>query len=188
MGGKIWVESEEGKGSEFIFTLKLGQIIPASKREISPPQLDKIKDNKVVIVDANYSTRDTIKSYCFELGLKILYSASSATEVVDWLQSETKMPDIILCDIMMPDMDGCEVAKILTEEKKFKGIKLIGTSSYSIPGAEKIAQALKFDAYLSMPIAKEDLVKIIQATMYPIKGGKKGIITKKLAEELAFKE
>ncbi|MGA1867245.1 MAG: ATP-binding protein [bacterium] len=177
MGGRIWLHSEEGKGSEFIFTLRLGHISPIIEQEISPRQIEKVKGHRVVIVDNNPSSRDTIESYCFELGLKVLYCASYAEEVVDWLHSVNEMPDVILCDIMMPDMDGCEVAKILTEDEKFKGIKLIGTSSYPIPGAEKIAQALKFDAYLPMPIVKEDLIRIFQATLSNKKGRKKGIIT-----------
>jgi len=68
MGGEIWVESVEGKGSEFTFTLKLKESDPKAFKDISPLRIEKLKGKKVFIVDDNDKARRLLVSFCLPSG------------------------------------------------------------------------------------------------------------------------
>ncbi len=186
MGGKIWVESEEGKGSEFIFTLKLKEIPPVTEKDISPVELDQLKGKSVLVVDDDRSAQHLITTYCQEAGMNVLYKASSAEEALDWLSEQSEITNVILSDMVMPGMDGYEFAKKVRGKVRFKGAKLIAIASRAIPGTAKECQENGFDAFLPKPVIKGDLFRIIRTTLGD-RRQKGQIITRHMSEELACK-
>ncbi|MGA1868708.1 MAG: response regulator [bacterium] len=186
MGGKIWVESKEGKGSEFIFTVCVKETMPVAKSQITPLQKNELKGKRIAVIEDFENPRRILDTYCSELGMKVLFYASSVNETLEMLEKESEPPDMILCDITMAAMDGSEIARNIKAHEKYKKIKLVAISSYTIPGAAKITQALGFDAYLPKPIIKEDLIKVIQTTLGDNRESGQ-IITRHMYEELALK-
>ncbi len=72
--------------------------------------------------------------------------------------------DLILMDIMMPELSGEETFKILKEDKNFN-IPVIALTADAISGAESKYKKLGFDGYLAKPFSKEQLSKIANITL-----------------------
>lgn len=186
MRGEIRVESEEKKGSNFIFTLKLQKAAPIAQTDIIPLELKQLKDKKILIIDDDENSRLIISNYCTEASMIILHEASSGQEALGWLNSKSEPPDVIISDTLMPGMNGYEFAKRLKEKEKFKQVKLIALTSEAKPGMSKKSQESCFDAYLSKPTTRNDLIMVIQTTLGDKrKGGQ--IITRHLSKELSLK-
>jgi CheY-like chemotaxis protein len=60
-------------------------------------------------------------------------------------------PDVVLCDIGLPDLDGYEVARALRREEALRGTRLVALSGYAQPEDRERARAAGFDAHLAKP-------------------------------------
>ncbi len=187
MEGEIWVESEEGKGSEFIFTLKLAQAKPIIEAEIEPISVESLKGKRVVIVDDNHHAGEISKEYCMTAKMDVLFIAHSAQEALSFLASERTLPDLVISDIMMPEMDGYEFIEKIREDEKLRDLKVIATTSDAVPGQSIHAKMKGFDGYLAKPIIRRELVNVIRAVFGDKRKEETHIITRHLAEEVLFK-
>lgn len=112
----------------------------------------------VIIADDHQLFRDGIKSLLInEENIKIIGEASSGVELLEIL--DTKKPDIIISDISMPEKNGIETTKIITE--KFPHIKVLILSMYI--NKEYIIDAIEAGAkgYLPKDISKDELLLAI---------------------------
>ncbi|MGA1826585.1 MAG: ATP-binding protein [bacterium] len=187
MGGEILVESELGKGSEFIVTLKLKEAASVSKGDVNPMHLEQLKGKKILIVGNDDEDEPGILAdYCQEVHMKVLHQAESPDEAFYWLLSQSEMPDIVFVNLKMSDPDGYELAERVGVEEKFNDIKLVAIAKEALPGAAKRLQEYGFDAFLPRPFVKRDLIRIIQITLGDTtKGGP--IKTRHMAAELFLK-
>ncbi len=87
MGGEIWVESEAGKGSEFIFTAKFGLASKFSRRHLEP-SVD-LRGMRVLVVDDNASSREILQSLLETMSFEVTVAAS-AEEGIAELEKEAK--------------------------------------------------------------------------------------------------
>ncbi|MCK4974213.1 MAG: response regulator, partial [Sulfurimonas sp.] len=115
MDGKIWVESEKGIGSNFIFELELQEI---SEKEIKDKEISiqdadaTIIGNKVLIVEDNITNQlillGLLEDYILEIDV-----ANNGKEAVEYFKNNKY--ELIFMDIQMPIMDGYEATKIIRE-------------------------------------------------------------------------
>lgn len=190
MGGKIWVESEEGKGSKFIFTIIFQKGNDILEADIAPVHKDFLKGKSILIVDDSQHSIQILRNYCQELEVKVVSSANSARaglQILDGLAKEQKLPDVILSDVMMPEMNGYEFASKVKSSSQFNIIKMIAITSDIRLGASQNAQSKGFDGFLPKPIIKDQLFKIL-VTVLGDNREKKEIITRHLAEEVVYKD
>lgn len=118
-GGNIRVESRLGQGSRFTFTLPLG----VDERE-------KRFNKHILIVDDEPTVVETLKRLLNKLGYTNLGQAYDGDEVIQGLR--TLIPDLIILDMKMPNMDGYEVVRRLKEDIRTKDIPVLIISAYEV--------------------------------------------------------
>jgi signal transduction histidine kinase/CheY-like chemotaxis protein len=184
MGGTIAVSSEPGKGSTFTVTLLLPPGTPAAEQGIEPTSMDRLKGKTCLITDDNAQGREILSQYCISAGIVVLFRAASAIEAIDWIDKNGIIPDVILSDIMMPAMDGYTFAAHLRNKYGFKSTKLIALTSDALPGSAESAAEAGFDAYLSKPYTRIELLNVLRLVFGEHHCENDRIITKYMADEI----
>ncbi|MDM8536369.1 HAMP domain-containing protein [Desulfobacterales bacterium HSG17] len=128
-------------------------------------EADKILEGKkVLVVDDEMRNIFAITAVLERENLEIIY-AESGKEAIDLLNNNPDI-DIMLLDIMMPEMDGFEVIKQVRENDRFKSLPVIAVTAKTMPGdREKCLQAGATD-YISKPINNANLVSVIRVRLY----------------------
>ena len=166
MGGKIWVESSEGKGSNFHFTARFA--VAEAKLQLAPPALaSELQGLSVLIVDDNVTNRRILSEMTRSWGMK-----PSATECgadgLNAIESAAKNGDpfrVILIDGQMPIMDGFELAEKIHVNSQLAGATILMLTSGGQPGEAARCKKLGISAYLLKPVLKTDLLTAILSSL-----------------------
>lgn len=162
MGGQIWLESEEGKGSTFSFTIPFEEVQPDIS-EITNIDFDKFKDLRVLIVDDSPNSRDILSKYLKYWTIECV-TADSGKEALNILKSSAnsgKKIDIAIIDLMMPDMDGFELAAKIKIEESMASTKMILWTAYDQKGTAHQAKGCGFLSYITKPIKQNALLEAL---------------------------
>jgi PAS domain S-box-containing protein len=152
MGGEIWAESENGKGSTFNFTLKVKNSVLGKTKLHVKGYLPQLQGRKVLIVDDNQTNRHILRLQFDSWGMKSLLAASGS-EALDIINTENKF-DLIVLDLQMPEMDGIELAG------KIKNIEQKGTAPLLLLSSSGDLGYIKGDLFsgqLSKPVRLKEL-------------------------------
>lgn len=87
-------------------------------------------------------------------------SAANGREALDLARQER--PDLIICDLQMPDVDGYGVVRELKQDEGFRGVPLLAVTAFSMLGDREDALRAGFDGYFSKPIEPETFVAAIE--------------------------
>jgi PAS domain S-box-containing protein len=158
MGGKIWVESELGKGSVFHFSARFGVQEKPETRPV-PLEVTSLKNIRVLAVDDNATNRsilmDTLLSW--DMRPTIVEGASEALEVLDQSESEDLVFSLFLLDVQMPGMDGVELASEIKGNPKISSVPIIMLTSAGKPDNMKKLRNIGVSEYLVKPIKQSQL-------------------------------
>jgi twitching motility two-component system response regulator PilH len=116
--------------------------------------------NKVMVVDDSPSELSSMKQIVSDAGC-IVISATSGKEAVEKAKSEK--PDIIFMDIIMPDMDGYEATRLLSNDKDTKDIPIIFVSSKSQKADKLWGQMQGGKAYITKPYTSDQIIDQLKA-------------------------
>jgi PAS domain S-box-containing protein len=111
MGGRIWVESEVGKGSAFHFAVP---VEPAPYRPTPPAGTDVLRGKRILVVDDNAANREVVKRHALSWGMTP-QDTHSAHEALEWIRGGERY-DIAVLDLQMPELDGAMLAREIEAE------------------------------------------------------------------------
>jgi len=158
MGGKIWIESELGKGSKFIFTINVEKGEQVPQYELSNG-LNK-GNVRMLVVDDSPETRDYFIHIMQALGLKCDV-ASDGYEALYMINNSQDNPyDIFFVDWQMPKMNGIDLTKKIKEYTKDKAV-VIMISVAEWNDIEEEATKAGVDHFVSKPLFPSTLVDSI---------------------------
>jgi signal transduction histidine kinase/DNA-binding response OmpR family regulator/HPt (histidine-containing phosphotransfer) domain-containing protein len=165
MGGTIRVESEPGRGSDFMFTVRFRETAE-SDLTTSAPRPD-LKGLKVLVVDDNRTNREILEKQLYAWGLRS-HGAGGGDEALSLLRaagSEGAPFDLAILDYHMPDIDGLQLAGMIKSDASLSAIRLIMLSSVGIRGDGRKARETGVSGYLTKPVRRDVLYESIAAVM-----------------------
>jgi len=166
MGGDIRVESQPGEGSSFQFRVLFEQ--PKTPTLLSV-DLEKVqvKDLPVLVVDDNAVNRRLLQEILTKWGMKptLAPSGEEAIEALEQARIQGISLDLILLDVMMPEMDGFETASQIRSRFGSSGSVIMMLTSAGQRGDAARCRELGISAYLTKPIKQSDLFDAIITVM-----------------------
>jgi CheY-like chemotaxis protein len=168
-GGNVELQSELGKGSRFAFSLPWQPTAESNKKpdsertQINEPQptasSTSIQPKRVLLADDNEANimmvRDYLESCNYQV--QIAYNGGEAIK-----QADGFLPDIILMDIQMPNMNGFEATSRLRSDLRFATVPIIALTAFAMSGDRERCIDAGMNEYLSKPVKLKELKQMIE--------------------------
>ncbi len=161
-GGAVAAYSAgKGQGSEFVITLPLGEP-PTRERALHELSAPDVQSRRILIIEDNAMGARTMGMLLTKLG----HTVETAQSGMEGIQTARRFhPDVVLCDIGLPGMDGYAVVQAMRQEPEIHNIFMIAISGYGQREDERRSIKAGFDVHLTKPVDLKTLQSLLKQRM-----------------------
>ena len=161
MGGEIWVASEPGRGSTFLFTANFGLGTGKVRKRLAPAQA--LRGLKVLVVDDNATSRQILQEMLESFGFEVTQAASGPEGLAELEKPSPGPPyELVIMDWKMPGMDGIEASRLIRNHPRLgKTPAIIMVTNYSREEVMHQAGEVALDGFLVKPVSPSVLFDAI---------------------------
>jgi signal transduction histidine kinase/ligand-binding sensor domain-containing protein/DNA-binding response OmpR family regulator len=165
LGGRLWIESAEGQGSSFQFTLPVKRAAAAQESE-SSPDFD-LEGVSVLIVDDNGTNRRLLEAIVRRWHMRptLVDGGTAALGALQDAERRGTPFKVVLLDVQMPDVDGFEVAAEIQRHPNLAEAAILMLTSKDRAGDVRRCRRLGITRYLIKPITQRELLLAIQSAL-----------------------
>ncbi|MCE0524080.1 MAG: response regulator [Methylacidiphilales bacterium] len=169
MGGSISVTSEVGRGSTFLFTMRAPSA-GTRRKPLTEPLDAVLRGRRLLVVDDNATNRSILSLHTQRWGMEVV-SCESAEEALTHLQNGEKF-DVAVIDMIMPGMDGLELASALREIPQAKKMPVILLSSGGMDEIDPARRQIGFFSSIPKPwkssALQRELLRVLSPEAVPV--------------------
>ncbi len=160
MGGRIWAESQLGQGSRFHFTVTLGR---HEEVPLTPISVDSLQGLRVLIVDDNRTNRVVLEEMllAWDMSPTPVDGGEPALHELRAAVRRDESYQLVLLDVMMPEMDGFALARKIRDDPELRDTTLLVLSSAGRPEDSVRCREFGVARYLIKPIKQSDLLDAV---------------------------
>jgi two-component system, sensor histidine kinase and response regulator len=168
MGGRMWVESEPGRGSVFHFTAAF-DTPDTEGAGLTARRPRALRGLRVLIVDDNATNRQILHEMLVSWRMRptAVSDAASAIAALRSAVSRRQRFDVVISDCQMPDVDGFMLARRIKQDKKLSATPILMLTSMASSGDVARCRRMGIDAHLSKPVKHSDLLDAL-ATIFGV--------------------
>lgn len=164
MGGEIGVNSKEGQGAEFWFTILMGKQKTSPQDTVSPAILQGVR---ALVVDDNITNCEILTINMANWGMRP-FEVQDAPQALGALYRGLDENDpfhLAVIDMQMPGMDGLALGRAIKADPRLAGVAMVMLTSMGARGDAKRFHEAGFRAYALKPIRRRDLLNILQRVL-----------------------
>jgi len=172
MGGRIWVTSEEGRGSQFRFNATFG--LQPQPLQPSRPYDGNLLELRALVVDDNAANRTILQELLasWRMEATAVASAAAALAALDEAIHQQRPFDLVITDALMPEVDGFALAHQIAADARLSGAKVIMLTSAGPSSARQREADRTIASQLTKPVKQSDLLDAI-VTAFGKSGGRR---------------
>jgi CheY-like chemotaxis protein len=159
-GGSVSARSDGvGRGSEFVVSLPLARVAAVPARSTATGEVASARD--ILVIEDNPDAAQALADMLALDGHRVCIACNGRSGIA---LARERLPEVILCDVGLPDIDGYEVARAVRSDPALKRTRLVAVTGYAQPEDRQRAVEAGFDAHLPKPPPLDKLNEVLAET------------------------